>query len=298
MAQATLPAPRAVVAVPSFTFWSKLKRYPIIPVALLLVFLIIPAVFADQISPHDPLEQSLVKRLTPPMWMEGGSSEYILGTDKQGRDVLSRLIHGARISLGVSLSAIFVGGTIGITAGLASGYFGGWLDNIVTALIDITLSLPLILLALVLVLVMGPGFITVITVVSFLLWARYARQVRAEVLQIKEQDFIARAKVAGSSPIRIMFRHVLPNVVNTLIVLVTLQVGTVILLEATLSFLGAGIPRPQPSWGVMVSDGRDHIVAAWWIAMCPGMAILLVTLSMNLLGDWLRDQLDPRLRQV
>jgi peptide/nickel transport system permease protein len=297
MAQATLPAPRAIVAVPSIT-WSRLKRYPIIPAALLLVFLIIPALFADYIAPHDPLEQSLVKRLTPPMWMEGGSSEYILGTDKQGRDVLSRLIHGARISLGVSLSAIFVGGTIGVVAGLVSGYFGGWIDNIVTALIDVTLSLPLILLALVLVLVMGPGFVTVITVVSFLLWARYARQVRAEVLQIKEQDFIARAKVAGSSPFRIMFKHVFPNVVNTLIVLVTLQVGTVILLEATLSFLGAGIPRPQPSWGVMVSDGRDHIVAAWWIAMMPGMAILLVTLSMNLLGDWLRDQLDPRLRQV
>src|SRR5215212_11037563 len=226
MAQATIPAPRAIVAVPSFTFWSKIKRYPFIPVAVLLLVLIIPALFADQIAPHDPLEQSLVKRLTPPAWMDGGSWDYILGTDKQGRDVLSRLIYGARISLGVSLSAIFIGGIIGVAAGLISGYIGGWVDNVVTSLIDITLSLPLILLALVLVLVMGPGFITVITVVSFLLWARYARQVRAEVLTIKEQDFVARAKVAGSSNIRIMVRHILPNVVNTLIVLVTLQVGT------------------------------------------------------------------------
>jgi peptide/nickel transport system permease protein len=161
-----------------------------------------------------------------------------------------------------------------------------------------TLSLPLILLALVLVLVMGPGFHTVILVVSTLLWARYARQVRAEVLTLKEMDFVARAKVAGSSHVRIMARHIFPNVVNTLIVLVTLQVGTVILLESTLSFLGAGIPRPQPSWGVMVADGRDHIVAAWWIAFFPGLAILLVVMSMNLLGDWLRDRLDPRLRQV
>jgi len=300
-AQGTLPAPRSVALprLPSLgAVWSSIKRYPIIPVAILLIFLILPALFAEFIAPHDPLEQSLVKRLTPPAWMDGGTWDYILGTDKQGRDVLSRLIYGARISLGVSLSAIFIGGIVGVAAGLVSGYFGGWVDNVVTSLIDITLSLPLILLALVLVLVMGPGFITVITVVSFLLWARYARQVRAEVLTIKEQDFVARAKVAGSSNIRIMLRHILPNVVNTLIVLVTLQVGTVILLEATLSFLGAGIPRPQPSWGVMVSDGRDHIVAAWWIAMFPGMAILMVTLSMNMLGDWLRDRLDPRLRQV
>lgn len=300
-AQGTFPSARsaALTGLPSASaVWEQLRRLPLIPLVLLIVFLVIPAAFANQVAPHDPLEQSLVKRLTPPAWIEGGSWDNILGTDKQGRDILSRLIHGARISLGVSLSAIFIGGSVGVVLGLASGYFGGWPDRIISSLVDMTLSLPLILLALVLVLVMGPGFHTVILVVSTLLWARYARQVRAEVLTIKEQDFVARAKVAGSSHVRIMARHIFPNVVNTLIVLVTLQVGTVILLESTLSFLGAGIPRPQPSWGVMVADGRDHIVAAWWIAFFPGLAILLVVMSMNMLGDWLRDRLDPRLRQV
>jgi peptide/nickel transport system permease protein len=165
-------------------------------------------------------------------------------------------------------------------------------------LVDVFLSLPLILMALVLVAIFQPGFLTTIAVVSILLWSRYARQVRGEALALKHRDFIARAKVAGSSPWRILFKHILPNVANTLIVLATLQVGTVILLESTLSFLGAGIPRPQPSWGVMVADGRDLIVTAWWIAFFPGLAILLVVLSMNMLGDWLRDHLDPRLRQV
>jgi peptide/nickel transport system permease protein len=164
--------------------------------------------------------------------------------------------------------------------------------------VDLFLSLPLILMALVLVTVLGPGFGTVITVVSVLIWSRYARQVRGQTLSIKEQDFVARARVAGASHLRIMFRHILPNVGGTLLVLATLQVGNVILLESTLSFLGAGIPRPDPSWGVMVADGRDLIVSAWWIAVVPGVAIMLTVLSLNLLGDWLRDHLDPKLRQV
>lgn len=274
------------------------RRWPILPALVLFLVLIFPAIAADWVSPYDPLEGSLSARLMPPMWMEGGNAEHLLGTDKQGRDVLARIIHGSRISLGVSVSAVLLGGTVGTVLGLIGGYFGGWVDQALMYVVDVFLSLPLILMALVLVAIFKPGFLTAIAVVSILLWSRYARQIRGETLALKNRDFVARAKVAGASSPRILFKHILPNVSNTLIVLATLQVGTVILLESTLSFLGAGIPRPQPSWGVMVADGRDLIVTAWWIAFFPGIAILLVVLSMNMLGDWLRDHLDPRLRQV
>jgi peptide/nickel transport system permease protein len=292
------PAPRPVALRIERRRLAELGRLPIVPVVVLFVVLILPAIAAELLAPFDPLEGNLGDRLRPPFWMQGGSTEYPLGTDRQGRDVLSRIIFGSRISLGVSISAVLLGGAVGTVVGLIGGYFGGWVDQVVTYLVDAFLSLPLILMALVLVAIFGPGFLTTIAVVSILLWSRYARQVRGETLALKHRDFVARAKVAGSSDWRILFKHILPNVANTLIVLATLQVGTVILLESTLSFLGAGIPRPQPSWGVMVADGRDLIVSAWWIAFFPGLAILLVVLSMNMLGDWLRDHLDPRLRQV
>ena len=281
--------------------WSLAKRsrkLPWVSITILLIVLVIPVAFAGQVAPYDPLEGNLTQRLKPPAWMEGGSMRYPLGTDKQGRDILSRIIHGSRISLGVSLSAVFLGGTLGTFLGLLAGYFGGWVDHLIVYTIDVFLSMPLILMALVLVAVFGPGFGTSIAVVSLLLWARYARQLRGEALSIKSREYVARSKVAGSSSMRIIFKHLLPNVGNTLIVLATLQVGTVILLESTLSFLGAGIPRPNPSWGVMVADGRDLILTAWWISFFPGLAILLVVMSMNMLGDWLRDQLDPKLRQI
>jgi peptide/nickel transport system permease protein len=182
--------------------------------------------------------------------------------------------------------------------GLTSGYFGGWVDAVLMRLVDISLSLPTILLALVLVAAVGPSFGTVITVLVVLLWARYARLVRGETLGIKERDFIARARVAGASHTRIMARYILPNVVNSLVVLATLQVGYVILLESALSFLGAGLPRPLPAWGLMIADGRELIVTAWWVSMFPGLAIMLTVLALNLLGDWLRDHFDPRLRNV
>jgi peptide/nickel transport system permease protein len=274
------------------------KRYPLVPLAILTFFLVIPAVFAPQVSPYDPLKGSLAKRLTPPVWQEGGTIEHLLGTDKVGRDILSRIIYGARVSLMVSLVAIFVGGALGTSLGLISGYFGGWVDAVLMRLVDISLSLPTILLALVLVAAVGPSFGTVIIVLVILLWARYARLVRGETLSIKERDFIARARVAGASHTRIMTRYIFPNVVNSLVVLATLQVGYVILLESALSFLGAGLPRPTPAWGLMIADGRELIVTAWWVSMFPGLAIMLTVLSLNLLGDWLRDHLDPKLRNV
>ncbi len=302
-----------VVALPQRLPWYSLPKlrgyarmvfqdYPVVWLTILFLVLVFPALTAQWTAPHDPLKQQLSKRLTGPVWSESDikptSWDNILGTDKQGRDILSRIMHGSRISLMVSLSALAIGGTIGTCLGLISGYFGKWVDHLIMRIVDVFLALPLILMALVIVAVFGPSFWTAIGVISVLLWSRYTRQIRAEVLSIKQMDFVARAKVAGSSNVRIIVKHVFPNIVNTLIVLGTLQVGTVILLEATLSFLGAGIPRPNPAWGVMVADGRDHIASAWWIAVMPGIAIMMTVLSMNMMGDWLRDKLDPKLRQV
>ena len=267
-------------------------------VALILVLLVIPAVFAPWLAPHDPLEGRLAHKLRPPVWSAGGSWEYLLGTDPLGRDILSRMIYGARVSLSVSLVAIVLGGVVGTVLGLFAGYFGGWTDSLIMRAVDVAFSLPTILLGLVLAVVIGPSFRTVIVIVSFLLWARYARQVRGEVLTVKQRDFVAQARIAGCSHVRIVFGHILPNVTNTLIVLATLQVGYVILLEGTLSFLGVGIPPPTPAWGLMVATGRSLIVSAWWVSFFPGLAIVLTVLVLNLLGDWLRDRLDPKLRQL
>ena len=273
-------------------------RYPVVALVILSLLLVIPAALAPHVAPYDPLKGSLSKRLTPPAWEDGGSLAHPLGTDKLGRDILSRMIHGARVSLAVSLVAIVVGGAIGTSLGLISGYFGGRTDAFLMRLVDISLSLPTILLALVLVAAVGPSFGTVITVLVVLLWARYARLVRGETLSIRERDFVARARVAGASHARIMVRYIFPNVVNSLVVLATLNVGYVILLESALSFLGAGLPRPMPAWGLMVADGRELIVTAWWVSMFPGLAIMLTVLALNLLGDWLRDHLDPKLKNL
>ena len=285
------------------------RRYPLIALAILLFVLIIPGIFAPLIAPHSPTVGSLSNRLQPPIGVGGksvdgvvlsnpGTWSHPLGTDKQGRDILSRIIYGARVSLTVATISILIAGVVGTMLGLAAGYYGGNVDHLVMRLVDIFLSIPGILLALVLAVALGPSFQTVIIVVVTIFWSRYARLVRGETLSLKSQDFVARARVAGASNLRIMTRHIFPNVVNTVIVLATLEVGQVILLEASLSFLGAGLPRPTPAWGLMVADGRELIVSSWWVALVPGMAILLAVLSMNLLGDWLRDRLDPRLKNL
>ena len=274
------------------------RRYPLIPLTILILFLIIPAFFAQSISPHNPVSGQFSERLTPPAWQEGGSWKYILGTDKQGRDVLSRILHGAKYVLAVSLSVIFISGVVGVSLGLIAGYFGGKYDMFIMRGVDIALSIPAILLALAIVASRGPSFGTVIFVICVILWSRYARQVRGEVLSIKNQDFIARAQVSGASSFRIIVRHVFPNVVNSIVVLATLQVGFVILLESSLSFLGAGIPRPTPAWGLMVAQGRELVASHWWVSFFPGVAISLVVLSLNLMGDWIRDRLDPKQRNL
>ena len=277
-----------------------IRRLPLLPIVVLLVVLIIPAAFANLIAPHDPTQISFINQELPPAWMEDGKAEYLLGTDLLGRDILSRIMYGARVSVKIAAIAIFIAGAIGTTLGIVAGYWGRWVDSLIMRLVDISLSIPIILLALVMVAALGASETTVIIVLVLLLWSRYARLVRGETLAVRVQDFIARAQVSGASHRRIMIRHVFPNVFNSVIVLATLNVGFVIILESTLSFLGAGIPPPQPAWGLMVADGRDVIASSngWWISLFPGLAIMLVVLSMNLLGDWLRDRLDPKQRQV
>lgn len=265
---------------------------------VVLAALVLTAVFAAYLAPQSPTEGDITQKLIPPIWMERGDWEHPLGTDRFGRDVLSRIIYGSRISLLVSLIAIGVAGTFGTALGLISGYRGGLIDAVLMRLTDIALSLPLILIAVVLVAVSEPSFRNVILVIALLLWPRFARQVRGETLAIKQQDFVALAVVAGRSSWWIMSRHIFPNVVPTLLVITTLQVGYVILLEGTLSFLGVGVPPPNPAWGLMIADGRGFLATAWWISLFPGLAMLLIVLAVNLMGDWLRDHLDPKLRQL
>ena len=228
----------------------------------------------------------------------GGSWTYILGTDLQGRDVLSRVIHGTRPSLIVSIVAIIVAGSIGTTIGLIAGFRGGLTDAILMRITDIVLSMPLILIAVVVAAITQPALENIIVIIGLLLWPRFARQVRGEALALKQQDFIARSVVAGSSGLRISIKHILPNIVPSLLVISTLQVGYVILLEGSLSFLGVGVPPPQPAWGLMIAEGRGLLQTAWWTALFPGIAMALTVLAVNLFGDWLRDKLDPRLRQI
>ena len=228
----------------------------------------------------------------------GGSWANPLGTDHLGRDILSRIIHGARISLIVAGVTLGIGGTAGVALGLIAGWHGRWVDELIMRLVDIKLAIPLILIALVLVISLGQSFSIIVAVLAIWIWPRFARQVRGEVLQLKKTDYVGLAIVAGASTSRILLVHIFPGVINTLIVVATLQVGIVILLEATLSFLGAGVPPPTPAWGSMVADGRDRLADAWWISTMPGLAIMLTVMSLNLLGDWLRDTLDPRLRQL
>jgi peptide/nickel transport system permease protein len=273
------------------------RDLPWFPGAILAV-LVMTAVFAAFLAPQSPTAGDITAKLIPPVWMERGTSEHPLGTDRFGRDVLSRIIYGSRISLLVSLIAIGVAGTFGTVMGLVSGYRGGLTDVLLMRLTDIALSLPIILIAVVMVAVTEPSFRNVIIVIALLLWPRFARQIRGETLGVKEQDFVALAVVAGRSSTWIISRHIFPNVVPTLLVISTLQVGYVILLEGTLSFLGVGVPPPNPAWGLMIADGRGFLATAWWISLFPGLAMLLTVLAVNLMGDWLRDHLDPKLRQV
>ena len=273
------------------------RRLPVIPLSIIGGFVLM-AILAPVLSPADPHSQSLRNRFKPPVWMEGGSTTYLLGTDRLGRDMLSRIIWGSRVSLAAGVVTVLLASAFGAAVGLVAGYYGGRTDAALMRVTDATMSFPVILLALILAVTVGPSFTNVVVAIAVILWARYARVIRGQVLTLMGLDFIAQARIAGAGAWRIITRHLLPNTMNTLVVLVTLQVGYVIIVEASLSFLGAGIPPPTPAWGSMIAEGREFVTSAWWVSGLPGLAILLVVLAFNLLGDWLRDTLDPKLRQL
>lgn len=273
------------------------KEAPKIPTLILLVF-VFCGIFGTYIAPHDPVKTSFMEALTPPFWAEEGSMKYLLGTDHLGRDVLSRIIMGAGVSLQVGLMVVFVAGLVGAVLGILAGYYGGIIDVVIMRIVDMVLSMPFLVLAVTLSAILGASKYNMIVILAFVAWAWYSRVIRAEVLTLKEADFVRLAQVAGCSGTRIMVRHIFPNVVNSLVVLATLNLGVVIIAEASLSFLGLGVPPPDPAWGSMISEGRNYIMQAWWLSVWPGVAILLTVLSFNLLGDWLRVRLDPKFKQV
>jgi ABC-type dipeptide/oligopeptide/nickel transport system permease subunit len=275
--------------------WRKFARNPIGVIGgLILLTVMVGAVFAEALAPHEPNKQRLMARLKPPFWAEGGSAAYPLGTDNVGRDIWSRIIHGSRISLIVGICAVGVSMLIGVTLGLVSGFWGGRIDAVIMALVDTMLAFPQLILAFAMVAVLGPGIGNIILVLGLTGWERYARVVRAEVLALREREFVQAARAVGVSNPMIVFGHIMPNTFSSVIVMATLQTAQAILAEAALSFLGLGTGRTYPSWGQMISLGRDYLSIAWWVSTFPGLAIVLTVLAINLVGDRIRDVFDPR----
>jgi peptide/nickel transport system permease protein len=280
--------------------WIRLARgLPVLPLAILVPFVLI-AVCANYIAPYDPTEPIPgAKIFEPPFWIAGGSTHALLGTDFQSRDVLSRLIFGARVSLIVGVTGTIVAGGIGTAMGILSGYLGGWVDQVIMRLTDAWLALPGLVFAIFLATMVGPSMWNIIIILGLVYWTRYARVIRGEVLSLREREFVKLAEIAGASRTRVILRHILPNVLNSTMVLASLTIGVVIIAEASLSFLGVGVPPPEPAWGSMLADGRSMLmVGDWWLTVFPGLGILLVVLATQLLGDWLRVRLDPQLRNM
>jgi len=272
--------------------------WPLIPIGILLVLALV-AIFAEFITPYNPEIGALGDRFRPPAWVAGGSDKHLLGTDHLGRDVLSRLIFGARVSMTVGFMAVIFAGVVGTTLGIISGYLGGWVDQVIMRVTDSWLALPGLTFAIFLAAIVGPSATNIVIILALVFWTRYARIVRGEVLSLRERDYVHLAVVAGCSKWTIMQKHILPNVVNSAIVLATLQLGVVIVTEASLSFLGVGVPPPQPAWGLMLADGKKGLMAGyWWLTVFPGVCIMLLVLSANLIGDWLRVKFDPQRRQL
>lgn len=258
---------------------------------------LLAAVLAPVLAPADPVRNRLIDRLTPPMWVPGGSARNPLGTDTLGRDVASRLLYGARVSLVVGFSAVAIAGVLGVLLGLVSGYVRGWPDDLVMRLGDVQLAFPVLVLAVAVLAVLGAGLLNVVLVLGVTGWITYARIVRGEALSLREREFVEAARALGAGDAYIVARHVLPNVLPAVTVVATFSVARTIIAEASLSFLGLGIPAPEPSWGAMLDEGRNYITTGWWLALFPGAAILVLVLGINLVGDWLRDVLDPRLER-
>lgn len=266
--------------------------------ALLVGLMTSCALFSPQLSPHDPFSQDVAARLRPPMWARAGSPEHPLGTDHVGRDYLSRIIYGARVSLAVGLLAVLCSGGLGVTAGLVMGFYGGAADRVLSFLANVTLTFPFMLLAIVVIALMGAGFVNMVLVLGVTSWPIYARVVRNEVLSLRERDFVQAEVGLGSSTLRILLGHILPNLANLLIVLASVEVARMIIVESFLSYLGLGVPPPTPSWGSMLSEGQLYVFTSAWLAMFPGSAIFATVLGVNLVGDALRDLLDPHMKTV
>lgn len=262
--------------------------------AAIVTLVVAVAILAPWISPYDPGKQNIRQRLTPPAWVVGGSPEYLLGTDGLGRDILSRTIYGSRISLVVGLLATLVSGGIGVFLGLIAGYYRGRVDGLISRVCDVQQAIPFLVLAIAVVAMLGSGLLNLIVVLAITTWINYFRIVRGEVLSVREEQYVWAARSVGCSNVRIILRHVLPNVTASIIVVSTLLVANMIIFEASLSFLGLGVPPSIPTWGRIVSNGREYVTSAWWISLFPGLAILLTVMGMNLLGDWLRETLDPK----
>ena len=276
--------------------WRKFVRHPLGVIGGLILLVVCgSALLADSLAPHEPNRQRLVARFKPPVWAQGGSPTYLLGTDNVGRDIFSRIMHGSRISLVVGIAAVGISLLIGVTLGLLSGFLGDRVDATIMALVDIMLAFPQLILAFAMVAVLGPGIGNLILVLGLTGWERYARVVRAEVLALREREFVQAARAIGVATPTIIFRHIMPNTFSSVIVMATLQIAQAILAEAALSFLGLGTGLSYPSWGQMIALGRDYINVAWWLSTFPGIAILLTVLAINLLGDRVRDLLDPRM---
>jgi peptide/nickel transport system permease protein len=278
-------------------YWKFLRRWPVLSAAIIVILTFV-AITAPWIVPHDPLDSILLERNVPPAWYEEGTMKYPLGKDPIGRDVLSRLIMGTRISLMIVAVSMIVGTVVGTGLGLIAGFKGGIIDEVIMRAVDIWFGIPFILVALIIAVVVGPGLTTMMGLLALASFGGFVRQVRAEVLSLKERDYVALARVAGASTTRILMVHILPGVSSTVMVIATMSTGGLILAESFLSFVGAGVPPPTPTWGAMVADGRGYMRDAWWITVVPGVAILITVMSLNFLGDWLRDKLDPRLRQL
>jgi peptide/nickel transport system permease protein len=276
------------------------RRFPPLVVCswLFICGLTVTAVLAPQVVPHNPVRERLIDRLLPPSWAEQGEWRFVLGTDHLGRDLLSRIVYGARVSLVVGLAAVGLGGLLGTVLGVLAGFVGGHADEVIMALADLQLAIPTILLAIAIIAVLGPSFVNLVVVIGISGWVTYARVARGQVLSLREREFVEAVRAQGGSRLRIVWRHILPNILSPLIVVATLDLARTIIMESTLSFLGLGIQPPTPSWGGMLSDGREYLLTAWWIATFPGVALMLTALSVNRLGDWLRDLTDPQLRRA
>ena len=294
----------AIVIRSPLVVWEFVRRWPVIPGAVIVLFGL-ASVFTTQFATDDPNKQNLRASFAAPMWNdeyydnnERIDRRYILGADQHGRDIYSRMVHGTRVSITVAFAAAVIGMTMGLWAGIASGWFAGWFDEVMTRFVDVWNGLPFLLIALVVSITIGTGLMVLIGLLVMATWVGLVRNIRAEVLTLKTRDYVASARVAGAGDFRIMYRHILPGVINLLMVLASLRIGGLILAEASLSYLGIGVPSRYPSWGNMISDGREFLDTAWWVSVFPGFCIFLVVMSFNFIGDWVRDRTDPRLRQI